>query len=161
VEVAVYPAKDEPRQISSDDFALIASGSEVRRKPQSAGAISAKLEGAPSPSGGVETTTSASIGYDTGTYTDPVTGQPVHEHSTARSASVGVNAGNGNSTSPAAAELDREMKERELREKALPETKTAIPVSGYLYFSVAKRQKNTKYRLEYLVKGETLALQLP
>jgi hypothetical protein len=161
VQVAVYPVKDEPLQISSDNFTFIVSGSEVRRKPQSAGAISGKLQEVSSPNGGVATSTSASIGYDTGTYVDPVTGQPVRGHSMTRSASLGVGAENEDRASPAVAEQDREMKERELREKALPETKSAIPVSGYLYFSVPKRQKNTKYRLEYVVNGETLVLQFP
>lgn len=61
---------------------------------------------------------------------------------------------------PTVAERDREVIERELSDKGLPEAKVAIPVSGYLYFSVPKQKKDTKYRLEYVVKGETLTLQL-
>jgi len=59
------------------------------------------------------------------------------------------------------AEHDREVIERELSEKGLSEAKIANPVSGYLYFSLPKQKKDTKYRLEYVVKGETLKLPLP
>ena len=62
---------------------------------------------------------------------------------------------------PAVAEHNREVIERELSEKGLPEAKVVIPVSGYLYFSVPKQKKDTKCHLEYVVKGETLKLQLP
>jgi hypothetical protein len=47
-----------------------------------------------------------------------------------------------------------------LSEKGLPEMKIAGPVSGYLYFSLPKQKKDAKYRLEYVVKDETLKLQL-
>jgi hypothetical protein len=59
------------------------------------------------------------------------------------------------------ADHDREVIERELSKKGLPEAKIAIPVSGYLYFSLPKQKKGTKYRLECVVEGETLDLQFP
>ncbi len=54
------------------------------------------------------------------------------------------------------AELNRRVQSK----KGLPEAKIAIPVSGYLYFSLPKQKKETKYRLEYVVNGEKLNLQL-
>jgi hypothetical protein len=157
VQVAVYPKKDEPLDVSLDDFALIVGETDIPVRPQSAMVISAKLEKQGS-KGGVVTSESVGIGYESGTYNDPVTGQPVHVRGITTSAGAGV--GVGDAVPPAVAEHDREVIERELSEKGLPEAKVAIPVSGYLYFSVPKQKKDTKYRLEYVVKGETLKLQL-
>lgn len=138
VQVAVYPKKDEPLNVSRDDFKLTVEGTDTPVRPQSAG-----------------------IGYESGGYTDPVTGQPVRGHTVTRSAQVGVGAGNRVRVPAAEAERDREMIERELSEKGLPEAKIAMPVSGYLYFPLRKQKKDAKYRLEYVVNGETLSLQLP
>jgi hypothetical protein len=161
VQVAVYPKKDESLSVSLDDFTLVAIGSETPVRPQSATVISAKLEKEKRSNGGVTTSTSTGIGYESGTYTDPVTGQPVHMHGVRTSASVGVGVGGDVPVTVAEHDRDREVIERELSEKGLPEVKIANPVSGYLYFSVPKRKKETKYRLEYMVKGEMLTLQLP
>jgi hypothetical protein len=160
VEVAVYPRKDEPLNVSRDDFKLTVEGTDTPVKPQSAGAISAKLE-KEDDSSGVTTSTGAGIDYESGSYTDPVTGQPVREHTVTRSAQVGVGAGDRVRVRAAVAEHDRQVIEGELSEKGLPEAKIALPVSGYLYFPLRKQKKNTKYRLEYVVNGETLNLQLP
>ena len=160
VQVAVYPRKDEPLNVSRDDFRLTVEGTDAPVRPQSADVISAKLEKAED-SSGVTTSTGAGIDYESGGYTDPVTGQPVRGHTVTRSADVGVGAGDPVRVPAAEAELDREAIERELSEKSLPEAKIAMPVSGYLYFSPRKQKKNTKYRLEYVVNGETLNLQLP
>lgn len=160
VQVAVYPKKDEALNIFRNDFKLTVEGSDTPVRPQSAGLISAKLEKAED-SSGVTNSTSAEIGYESGSSTDPVTGQPVRGHTVTRSAETGVGAGDGVRVPAAEAEHDREVIERELSEKGLPETGTVLPVSGYLYFPLRKQKKDTKYRLEYVVNGETLSLQLP
>jgi hypothetical protein len=160
VQVAVYPRKDEPVNISRDDFKLTVEGTDTPVRSQSAGVISAKLEKADD-STSVTTSTDAGIGYETGGYTDPVTGQPVRGHTVTRSADVGVGAGDPVRVPAAEAEFDRQRIERELNEKGLPEAKIAMPVSGYLYFPLRKQKKNAKYRLEYVVNGETLNLELP
>jgi hypothetical protein len=159
VQVAVYPQKDELLNVSLDDFTLVVEAAETPIRPQSAKVTSAKLEKKKGSNGGLATSTSAGIGYESGTYIDPVTGQPVHAHGVTTSASVAVDVGDREPAS--VTEHDREVIERELSEKSLPEAKIAIPVSGYLYFSLPRQKKDTKYRLEYVVKGETLNLQLP
>jgi hypothetical protein len=159
VQVAVYPKKDEPLDIFQADFTLIVDETANPLRPQSPTVISAKLEKQKGSKGDVTTSTSAGIGYESGTYADPTTGQPVHVHGVTTSASAAV--GVGDSVPPAVAGHDREVIERELSEKGLPEAKVTIPVSGYLYFSVPKQKKDTKYRLGYAVKGETLELPLP
>lgn len=159
VQVAVYPNKDELLAVSLDDFTLIVAGSETLVRPQSATVIAAKLGKKNGSNGGVTTSMGVGVGYESGTYIDPVTGQPVHVHGVTSSVGAGVGVGGG--VPPTVAEHDREVIERELSEKGLPEAKIAIAVSGYLYFSLPKQNKDTKYRLEYVVKDETLVLQLP
>jgi hypothetical protein len=159
VQVAVYPAKDEPLDLSQVDFTLVVEATDTPIRPQSATVISARLEKNNGSNGGVTTLASAGVGVESVTYNDPKTGQPVHEHGVTTSAggAVGVDSG----VPAAVAERDREVIERELTEKGLPEAKVAIPVSGYLYFALPKQKKDAKYRLEYIVKGETLNLELP
>jgi hypothetical protein len=159
VQVAVYPEKDELLNVSPDDFTLIVEGTSAPIKPQSATVFSAELEKEDGSNGRVTKVASADVAYETATTIDPATNQKVHTHSVAASADVPVGVDNGG---PAPiAESDREVIERELTEKGLPETKVAIPVSGYLYFALPKQKKDTKYRLEYIVKGEALNLELP
>jgi hypothetical protein len=159
VEVAVYPAKDEPLDVSPGDFTLIVEETDTPIRPQSATVISAKLENKNGSNGGVTTVASAGVGVESVTYNDPKTGQAVHEHSVTTSAGGAVGVDNGVPTT--IAERDREVIERELAEKGLPEAKVVTPVSGYLYFALPKHKKDSKYRLEYILKGETLNLELP
>jgi hypothetical protein len=159
VRVAVYPKKDELLVVSLDDFTLTVAETDTSIRPQSATVISAKLEKKKGSNGGVSTSTSAGIGYESGTYIDPVTGQPVRVHGVTTSAGVAV--GMGDRVPATVAEHEREVIERELSERGLPEAKIAIPVSGYLYFSFPRQKKHTKYHLTYAVKGETLNVELP
>ena len=157
VEVAVYPHGNEPLKLFRDDFTLTVEGMDVGVKPQSATVVSAKLT--KDANGRATTVANAGVGVEFGTYTDPVTGQPVHGR--AVTTSVGGGVGVGGSAPPAAAERNREAIERELGEKSLPEARISVPVSGYLYFSVPRQKKHMKYRLEYAIKDETLVLPLP
>ena len=159
VRVAVYPKKDETLEVFRDDFTLIVEGSETPLRPEGATVVAAKLEKENGSNGGITTTQRTGVGYESGTYIDPVTGQPVHVHGVATSTGVGVSAGNGGS--PGGAGHEREVLERELSEKGLPEAKVTVPVSGYLYFAIAKPKKDAKYRLEYAMKSEALTLELP
>lgn len=157
VEVAVYPRGTEPLKLSRDDFTLAVEGMDVGVKPQSATVVSAKLT--KDANGRVTTVATAGVGVEFGTYTDPVTGQPVHGR--AVTTSVGTGVGVGSSAPPADVERNREAIERELGEKSLPQATISVPVSGYLYFSVPKQKKPVKYRLEYSIKDETLVLRFP
>ena len=158
VQVALYPGKDGSLNLSLDDFTLIPDGTGAPIRPQSAAVISAKLGKNNGSNGG--TSASAGVGYESATYTDPKTGQPVHEHGV--TASVGPGAGGDDGLMPAPpAAPDRKAIQRELADKGLPEATVAAPVSGYLYFALPKQKKDTKYRLEFIVKDEVLSLELP
>lgn len=157
VQIAVYPTESSPLTLSRDDFSLTVEGTDVPMRPQSATVISAKLS--KDVNSGVTTAASVGIGVELCTYTDPVTGQPVHVRGITTSASVGV--GIGGPVPPSAAERAREAIERELADKSLPEATISVPVSGYLYFSLPKQKKPAKYHLEYTTGDEKLILPLP
>ena len=102
-----------------------------------------------------------SVGYETGTYTDPYTGQRRRAGGVTTSAGVGVGVGVGGSGSQSGStEADRKAMEIELKEKGLPEGKASAPVAGHLYFPISNK-KNAKYQLEYMLNGEKVTLLLP
>jgi hypothetical protein len=159
VEFAYYPSKENvPHDLSLDDFALYISGSDIGTKPQSATLVAASLQkkagsGLPAAVHG-----GATVGYESGTYTDPNTGQPTRVHGVYSGTEVNVS---DPRPAPGSTERDRQIMEKELDEKGLPLGKAAVPVSGYLYFSIHDRKKDAKYQLEYNFNGEKLVLPLP
>lgn len=159
VHVAVYPKKDEPLDLSLVDFTLVEGDSDKPVRPVSATVVAATLENKKNTGAGVDVTTVGGIGYESGTYTDPTTGQTSRVRGVTYSAGVGVSTRNG--VPPEVADHDRAVVERELYEKGLPETKISIPVAGYLYFPIPKPAKDAKYRLEYAGTDEPLVLSLP
>jgi hypothetical protein len=159
VQVAVYPKKDQPIDLSLYDFTLVEVSSDKRVRPESPTTVAAKLQDKKNPPGGVGVTTATGVGYESGTYTDPVTGQPVHVRGVTTSAGVGVST--GDSVPPDVADRDQKIIERELYDKGLPSAKVSIPVAGYLYFFISKPKKDAKYQLVYSGLSEPLTLSLP
>ena len=161
VEFAFYPSTEKARHdLSLDDFALFISGSDIGTKPQSGTVVAASLQKKAGSGAPVSVQTGAAVGYESGTYTDPSTGQPTRVHGVYTATEVGVGVGRPN-PAPGSTEWDRQVMEKELDQKGLPEGKTAVPVAGYLYFSLRDRKKDAKYQLEYNFNGEKLVLPLP
>jgi hypothetical protein len=160
VLVSVYPKKGEPVELSLADFTLQEVGSDKLIRPESPTTIAAMLERKKNPGGGVDVATTTGVGYESGTYTDPTTGRPVHVRGVSTNAGVAVTAG-GNSVPPDVAGHDRDVMEWELAEKGLPLDKATIPIAGYLYFPVPKPSKGAKYQLTYRGNSEPLILSLP
>jgi hypothetical protein len=159
VEFAFYPAKGkDPHDLSLDDFALYISGSDIGTKPQSATVVAASLQKKAGSGPPVSVSGGATVGYESGTYTDPNTGQPTRVHGVYTGTEVNVS---DPKPSPGSTERDRQIMETELSQKGLPQGKTAAPVAGYLYFSIHNRKKDAKYQLEYNFNGEKLVLPLP
>ncbi len=158
VLVAVYPKKDQPVDLSFKDFALAEVGSDIPVRPESAAIVAAKLEKQKN-SRSTDVSPQASVGYGRGTYTDPNTGQPVHAHTVDTAVGIGV-AVNGK-VPPDVADRDRDVMERELYEKALPDANVSSPVAGYLYFPVPNPNKKAKYHLTYSGHAEPVDLTLP
>jgi hypothetical protein len=158
VLVAVYPKNDQPVDLSFMDFALEEVGSDIPVRPESATIVAAKLEKQKS-SNSTEVYPHGTVGYEWGTYTDPNTGQQVHVHTV--DAAVGIDVAPNGKVPSNVADHDRNVMERELYEKALPDAKVSSPVAGYLYFPVPNRNKKAKYHLTYSVHAETVDLALP
>ena len=156
VLVAIYPKKDQPVDLSFTDFALEEEGSDIPVRPESATIVAAKLEKQKN-SSGTEAYPHGSVGYESGTYTDPNTGQPIHVHRVDAAVGIGV----APKDPPGVADHDRDVMERELYEKALPDAKVSSPVAGYLYFPVPNPKKKAKYHLTYSGHAEPVDLTLP
>jgi hypothetical protein len=159
VEFAFYPDKGkDPHTLSLDDFALYVSGSDLGTKPEGATLVAAALQKKAGSGPPVAVHGGAGVGYESGTYTDPNTGQPTRVHGVYTVTEVGVS---GPKPAPGSTDRDRQIMEKELDEKGLPVGKTAAPVAGYLYFSIHDRKKDAKYQLEYNFNVEKLVLPLP
>jgi hypothetical protein len=156
VEVALYPGKEKPLDVSPDDFVLRLAGTDTAVKPSSARLLAAQLQKKNADSVGVNPVTEAHVGYESGI--DPMTGQRVHGVDTG--VGVGVGVGRGPGAGPASTIRDRDVMELELDEKSLPEQTAAAPVAGYLYFSLSKDNKKAAHQLEYTLNGQKVSLKL-
>ncbi|MGA3166972.1 MAG: hypothetical protein ABSF14_12755 [Terriglobia bacterium] len=156
VEVALYPGKNKPLDVSPDDFVLRLAGTDTAVKPSSARLLAAQLQKKNADSVGVNPVTEAHVGYESGI--DPMTGQRVHGVDTG--VGVGVGVGRGPGAGPASTIRDRDVMELELDEKSLPEQTAAAPVAGYLYFSLSKDNKKAAHQLEYTLNGQKVSLKL-
>jgi hypothetical protein len=159
VEFAFYPSKENvPHDLLLDDFALYISGSDIGTKPQSATVVAASLQKKAGSGPPVSVRGGTTVGYESGTSTDPNTGQPTRVHGVYTGTEVDIS---DPKPAPGSTERDRQDMEKELDQKGLPRGKTSAPVSGYLYFSIHDRKKDAKYQLEYNFNGEKLVLPLP
>jgi hypothetical protein len=162
VEVALYPKQDSPLDLSLDDLTMRVSGVAVVVRPYSPRAVAATLQEKADTGRQVTTSTSVGVGYESGTYIDPVTGQPTKVKGVTTETGVGVAVGPPGSQ-PGGSNQTRDSMEIELAEQALPEGSTAAPVSGYLYFpkSSLKKKKDATLQLHYALKDQTVILSLP
>ena len=90
VEVAFYPVKDKPVDVLLDDFTLRPEGTDIAARAMSPQVVAARLDKKPEATSRVSTTESAGVGYESGTYIDPVTGRPVKYHGVTTETGVGV-----------------------------------------------------------------------
>ena len=157
VEVALYPSKDGKLEVSLNDLALRQNNSEVGEKPASAKVISSKLQKKAEATRDISVYPSVGVGYGNGGY-DPATGTRA-PGGTYKQVGVGVGIG-GSGPQAGSTDKDRAAMETELSEKGLPVGAASAPVSGYIYFPVA-RKKNQTLSLEYTLNGEKVQLRLP
>ena len=157
VEVALYPDKDKALNVSLNDFALSAGGSETAAKPASATVVAATLQKKAADTRDISVYPSVGVGYGSGGY-DPVTGTRA-PGGTYKQVGVGVGIG-GTGPQSGSTDKDRAAMETELAEKGLPEGSASAPVAGYVYFPIA-RKKGTPLHLSYTVNGQKVELKLP
>ena len=153
VEVGLYPSKNDTIEVSAGDFILRVAGTEKAVRASNGALVAAQLQQKSSDERGITTLGEVHVGYQSGI--DPLTGQRIH------GVESGVGVGVGNSLPrPPSTDRDRDLIQLELTEKALPEGAAPAPVSGYLYFSIAKDNKKASYELEYTLDGEKVLLKL-
>jgi hypothetical protein len=160
VEVAFYPPKDAPLNLSLNDFVLRIKDADVAEKPSSAKVIAASLQKKAGSDRDVTVSPSYGIGYQSGRSYDPVTGTTQGSGVTQ---STGVLVGVGRPVpNPASTDKDRAAMEAELGEKGLPEGAASAAVAGYIYFPVASNKKKSATRqLEYKLGDNKVVLSLP
>jgi hypothetical protein len=159
VEVAFYPPKDRPLNISLNDFALRIKDTDGAAKPSSAEVIAASLQKKAHADRNVTVSPSYGVTYQSGRAYDPVTGATQGSGVTQTS---GVLVGIGRpGPNPASTDKDRSAMEAELSEKGLPEGAASAPVAGYIYFPISSKKKAVARQLEYKLGESKIALSLP
>jgi len=159
VEVAFYPAKDKPLNVSLNDFVLRVKDSDIAAKPSTAKVIAAGLQKKARSDRDVTVYPSYGVTYQSGRTYDPVTGTTQGSGVTQ---TTGVMVGIGNpGPNAASTDKDRSAMEAELSEKGLPEGTTSAPVAGYVYFPISSKKKNAVHQLEYKLGEEKVVLALP
>jgi hypothetical protein len=159
VEVALYPPKDKPVEVSPDDFSLRVTGTDLAAKPSSAKLLAAMLQKKTRSQRDVTVSPTFGVGYESGARYDPITGER-RGGGVYTQAGVGVGVG-GPGAQPAATDRDRDTMELELSEQGLPEGAASAPVAGYLYFPLSSKKKHTTHQLEYTLNGNKVVLPLP
>lgn len=154
IEVAVFPSKDRPQDVSLNDFVLRVEGTETALKPSSAQVTAASLRKKASSDRDVRLSPTVGVGYNTGGY-DPVSGR---RGGVDEGVGVAVSDG-GPGPKPGSTGKDRSAMEAELSEKGLPEGTVTAPVAGYIYFPVSNKKGTTKV-LEYTLNGKKMVLTL-
>jgi hypothetical protein len=159
VEVAFYPEKDRPLNVSLNDFVLKIKNGDFTAKPSPAKVIAVGLQKKARSDRDVTVSPSYGVTYQSGRGYDPVTG-------TAQSSGVtqttGVLVGIGRpGANPGSTDKDRSAMEAELGKKGLPAGSAATPFAGYIYFPVASKKKNATRQLEYTLGQDKVALSLP
>jgi hypothetical protein len=160
VEVGLYPQQDKPLDVNFDDFKLRVVGTDTTVRPQTAWQVATSIQKKNDTQHDVSVAPTASVGYESGTYIDPVTGQPVRVHGVYTSTGVGVGVDPAGSPT-AAADHELEVMKAEFKEKGLAEGSASLPVAGYLYFPIPKKKKDAKLALEYMIDEEKVTLALP
>ncbi len=158
VEVAFYPPKDVPLNISLNDFVLKVKGTDVAVKPSSAQVIAASLQKKARSDRDVTVSPSHSVTYQSGHGYDPVT--DTQGSGTTQTSSVIVGIGHPY-PNPASTDKDRSDMEAELSEKGLPEGAASTPVAGYIYFTISSKKKDANRQLECKLGESTIVLSLP
>jgi hypothetical protein len=156
LEIAVYPDKTKPLNISLNDFVLRAKNAESATKASSPGIVAASIQKDAKSGRDIAVYPTTSIGYSSGGLYDPVTGT---RQGGGVYTQAGVGVGIGSPSGPGVSDKDRSVMETELAEKGLPEGAASRPIAGYVYFFVSPK-KNADYQVEYVSDGKKLVLPI-
>jgi len=146
LEIALYPAKGSPVDVSPMDFALRIDGRLIR--PADPRTIAARNQKSAN-SRQRDITLWPSVGVSTGTW------------GTGANVGVGVGMGGGR-PAPASTDRDRHVMETELDDRDLPDGVADKPVAGYLYFPVGETKSRSAELVYQHDSGDVkIALELP
>jgi hypothetical protein len=154
VEIALYPDKTRPLNISLNDFILRAGNAETAIKASSPSTVAASVQKNAKSGRDIAVYPTTTIGYSSGSVYDPATGTRQGSGVYTQS---GVGVAIGGPTGPGVSDKDRSVMETELTEKGLPEGAASSPVAGYVYFPLLAKKK-ADYQVEYLSHGKRLVL---
>lgn len=163
VEVAIYPAKAESVNVSLNGFALQVGNTYHAVKASGARLLAAQLQHrneAPPRQAGTDVTVYPEVHVGYVSRTNTRTGRHMSAMSYGVGAGVAVGAGPNAPMPPASTSADRRVMAMELEAKGLPEGKTMVPVAGYLYFSLSKKDRKGVHYLKYTLNGKKLSLDL-
>lgn len=145
LEIALYPKNGLQPEVRLADFALHALATDRVSRAVRASTVAGILQKSAPSRTSVELDPVVEVGYESGTRSDPYTGE---RRRGGFYSSSGVAVSTGQSR-PASTDRDRRAVELELSEKGLPEGIATRPVAGYVYFPLASKKKDVAYELEY------------
>jgi hypothetical protein len=165
VEIAIYPESGRTFELLALDFALKNSSDDriYAVAPEEAAWHGRKPPSQPGPSGIPSSPVSviSDVEVGIGTRTNPATGRSEHGVATYGGVEVTNRPPAGMSPGGSSSADSTWVLEGKLRGLELQEGQTTRPVSGYLYFPMPKKQKNSPLVLEYSRSGERAFLTLP
>ncbi|HXN21506.1 MAG TPA: hypothetical protein VOA41_02040 [Candidatus Dormibacteraeota bacterium] len=153
VELAFYPEKEKPANISLTDLSLLVDGVERPLNPSTPKVVAAALQQDAESQRDISVYPVIGVGYASG----PGPNKGVY---TTVGVDFAVRTGGSSGSSP----RDRDTMETELSEKGLPEGAASAPVAGYVYFPYTpSRKKNAKAKvqLQYVLNGNKVLITLP
>jgi hypothetical protein len=156
IEIAVYPEKGKPLNLSLNDFVLRLKNTETATKASTPKVVAASIQKDAKAGHDIAVYPTTGIGYSSGTVYDPATGRR-QEGGVYTQTGVGVAI--GSPSDPGVSDKDRSVMETELSEKGLPEGSTTGAVAGYIYFPISSKKKG-EYQLEYVPDGNKLILPM-
>ena len=157
VEVAIFPGRGTPINISRSDFAVRNVGSEKLSKPLHPRAVAMTAERRPGAGVDAETYDQVGIEIERGERIDGATGQRERVGGVYTSTGTGVTV---RSKGGQPTERELEAIERELTDKGLPEGAVSRAVAGYLFFQFPDKRKVGPYDLECRLEGTKIVLGL-
>ena len=165
VELAIYPEAGQQLDIAVTDFALKigAAGDQTRAaSPRAIASINQhRNEPKPGSPGDITLYPSATIGYESGTVYDPVTGQR-RGGGVYGGGGVDVAVGEPRAPRPAGTDRDRATMHQELDDRSLPEGRIDRAVAGYLYFPrPAGKLRNALYEISFYGATGKVRVSIP
>lgn len=146
VEVALYPKAGQQIEVDMRDFTLRTADGKATARAARPSAVAGSLQKNGGKDRDVTVVATETVGYESGSYNDPATGQWRRSSGWYTGTGVGV----GVDPNPRASTgRDRDVLDQELADQMLPSGPTSKPVAGYLYFPMPDKKRTTALDLEH------------